>query len=161
MTQTLPQVGHEHHAHILVMTNRFREIADKLLVNHGRGAVEDLQRVRAFLQGTLLPHVGAAEATIYPELERMFQNRHSMTPMRREHDELRRLISAYSAIVEQTSGESLPRDRALALRRLLFGMYALIKVHLAEEEEYLRIVEHGVSEDSAAILAAAMEHPVR
>jgi len=52
-------------------------------------------------------------------------------------------------------------DRALALRRLLFGMYALIKVHLAEEEEYLRIVEHGVSEDSAAILAAAMEHPVR
>ena len=52
-------------------------------------------------------------------------------------------------------------DRALALRRLLFGMYALLKVHLAEEEEYLRIVEHGVSEDAAAILAAALEHPVK
>jgi len=159
MTQTLPEVGHQHHAHILEMTDRFPEIADALLVDHGTTA--DLRRVQEFLQGSLLPHLEAAEATIYPELERMFQNRHSMTPMRREHDELRRLISTYSAIVEHTSGETVPLERALSLRRLLFGMYALIKVHLAEEEEYLRIVEHGVSEDAAAILAAAMEHPVR
>jgi hypothetical protein len=161
MTQTLPQVGHQHHAHILEMTNRFPEIADALLVDHGRGAAADLQHVREFLRGTLLPHLEAAESTIYPELERMFQNRHSMTPMRREHDELRRLISVYSHLVEQTDSETVGIDRALALRRLLFGIYALIKVHLAEEEEYLRIVEHGVSEDAAAILAAAMEHPVR
>jgi hypothetical protein len=159
MTQTLPKVGHQHHAHILEMTDQFPEIADALLVDHGTTA--DLRHVQEFLQGTLLPHLEAAEAAIYPELERMFQNRHSMTPMRREHDELRRLISTYSGIVEHTSGETVPLDRALALRRLLFGMYALIKVHLAEEEEYLRIVEHGVSEDAAAILAAAMEHPVR
>jgi len=141
------------------MTDRFPEIADALLVDHG--TTGDLRHVQEFLQGSLLPHLEAAEATIYPELERMFQNRHSMTPMRREHDELRRLISTYSAIVEHTSGETVPLERALSLRRLLFGMYALIKVHLAEEEEYLRIVEHGVSEDAAAILAAAMEHPVR
>ena len=83
MTQTLPQVGHQHHAHILEMTNRFPEIADALLVDHGRGATAELQRVREFLQGTLVPHLEAAEATIYPELERMLQNRHSMTPMRR------------------------------------------------------------------------------
>ena len=113
------------------------------------------------MQGTLVPHLEAAEATIYPELERMLQNRHSMTPMRREHHELRRLISGYSGLVEQTRGETVSIDRALALRRLLFGMYALLKVHLAEEEEYLRIVEHGVSEDAAAILAAALEHPVK
>jgi hypothetical protein len=161
MTQTLPQVGHQHHAHILEMTNRFPEIADALLVDHGRGATAELQRVREFLQGTLVPHLEAAEATIYPELERMLQNRHSMTPMRREHHELRRLISGYSGLVEQTRGETVSIDRALALRRLLFGMYALLKVHLAEEEEYLRIVEHGVSEDAAAILAAALEHPVK
>ena len=38
-----------------------------------------------FLTGTLVPHVDAAERTLYPELERMLQNRHSMAPMRREH----------------------------------------------------------------------------
>ena len=29
----------------------------------------------------------------------------------------------------------------------MFQLYALLKVHLAEEEAYLRIVEHGVTAD--------------
>ena len=48
-----------------------------------------------FLTGPLLPHVEAAEQTLYPELERMYQNRHSMAPMRREHDEVRRLADDF------------------------------------------------------------------
>jgi hypothetical protein len=50
--------------------------------------------------------------------------------------------------------------RTLAVRRVLFQVYALLKVHIAEEEAYLRIVDHAVESDVADILAAAMEHPV-
>ena len=42
----------------------------------------------------------------------------------------------------------------------MFQLYALLKVHLAEEEAYLRIVNHGVTTDVADVMAAAMEHPV-
>jgi hypothetical protein len=40
------------------------------------------------------------------------------------------------------------------------SLYALRKVHLVEEELYLHIVQSGVSEETATVLAAAMEHPV-
>ena len=46
-----------------------------------------------FLTGLLLPHMEAAERVLYPELERLMQNRHSMTPMRREHREIRALVA--------------------------------------------------------------------
>ena len=63
-----------------------------------------VDEVAAFLNGLLLPHMEAAEHTLYPELERMLQNRHSMTPMRREHDEIRHSSPNLSA-----SGERLTR----------------------------------------------------
>ena len=47
---------------------------------------------------------------------------------------------------------------AVALRRVMFRLYALLKVHLAEEELYLGIIEHGVSAEAAELLAAAMDH---
>jgi hypothetical protein len=40
-----------------------------------------------------------------------------------------------------------------------FQLYSLLKIHLAEEEAYLRIVEHGVTTDVADMIAAAMDHP--
>jgi hypothetical protein len=45
-----------------------------------------------------------------------------------------------------------------ALRRVLFRIYGLLKVHLAEELLYADIVEHGRSPEAEEALAAAMEH---
>jgi hypothetical protein len=50
--------------------------------------------------------------------------------------------------------------RTLALRRVLFSLYAVLKVHLAEEDAYLRIVKRGVAEDISEAVTAALEHPV-
>ena len=41
---------------------------------------------------------------------------------------------------------------------MLFQLYALLKIHLAEEEAYLRLVDNGVTDDVAELLAAAMGH---
>lgn len=159
MTQTLPQVTHEHHERILHHVNGMPEIADLLL----SGTTEDVRgqadELSAFLTGTLIPHVDTAERTLYPELERMFQNRHSMAPMRREHVEVRRLVQELAAMTVQLDAGQVTLGRALAMRRVMFQLYALLKVHLAEEEAYLRIVEHGVTADVADMLAAAMDHP--
>ena len=35
----------------------------------------------------------------------------------------------------------------------MFQLYSLLKIHLAEEEAYLRIVEHGVTTDVADMIA--------
>ena len=101
-----------------------------------------------------------AEQTLYPELERLQQNAHSMTPMRREHAQIRHLVDDLAGL-RGTFDVGTPGVRdVVALRRSVFGLYALLKVHLAEEELYMHIVERGVSTDAANALAAAMDHPM-
>jgi iron-sulfur cluster repair protein YtfE (RIC family) len=159
MTQTLPQVGHEHHERLLQHVDGLPEIADRLLTEAASDLRRDVDEVCAFLTGTLVPHIDAAEQTLYPELERMYQNRHSMSPMRREHVEVRRLVAEFAKLTAEIDGGHLSLGRTLALRRVLFQLYALLKIHLAEEEVYLRIVNHGVTADVAELLAAALDHP--
>ncbi len=159
MTETLPRVAHEHHERLLQHVDHMPETGDLLLTADAvavRAAAHDLSE---FLSGTLIPHVDAAERTLYPELERMLQNRHSMAPMRREHAELRQLVEDFARLTQQLDSGSISVGRRLALRRVLFQLYALLKIHLAEEEAYLRVVDHGVSADVADMLAAALSHP--
>lgn len=161
MTQahTLPQVGHEHHERLLHHVNQLPEIADRLLTAKPDDYRREVDELREFLTAMLVPHVDAAEQTLYPELERMYQNRHSMAPMRREHAEVRRLANDVARLADQVDAGHVGLGRTLALRRVMFQLYALLKIHLAEEEIYLRIIDHGVPTDVAEMLAAAMDHP--
>jgi len=111
-----------------------------------------------WLERLLLPHMDAAERTLYPELERLLQNRHSMAPMRRDHDEIRQLIAGISVIRQHLDASALDIAESSALRRLIFRLFAMLKVHLAEERLYLSIIEQGASEEELVRLAAAMEH---
>jgi hypothetical protein len=160
--QPLPRAALEPHERLLEHVNRIPDIADTLLADAAGAADAALVAIaatRAFLTGTLLPRMEAAERALYPELERMFQNRHSMAPMRREHARIRELVAAFGTLVDTDAG-TLTLGRSLALRRVLFQLYAVLKVHLAEEDAYLRIVERGVSRDVADAVAAALAHPV-
>ncbi len=160
MTQSLPQVAHEHHERILAHVNRMPEVADALLTGHADEVRGKIVGMHEFLTGTLLPHVDAAERSLYPELERMFQNRHSMRPMRREHDEIRRLVGEFGTLSAEVREGHLTLGRTLALRRVSFHLYALLKVHLEEEEAYLRILNRGTDTEMGEAIAAALEHTV-
>jgi Hemerythrin HHE cation binding domain len=157
--QTLPEAAHEHHERLLEHINGIPVLADALLGAEHDAALAGIGHLREFLTDTLQPHMEAAERALYPQLERMFQNRHSMAPMRREHDRIRELVGQFSALVDKDAG-TITLGRTLALRRVLYGLYALLKVHLAEEEAYLRIIERGVPDDIADAVTASLQHPV-
>ena len=158
MTQSLPQAAHEHHERILAHVDRMPEMADALLTAHADDARSEIASLFAFFEGTLLPHIDAAERSVYPELERMFQNRHSMRPMRTEHDEIRRLVGEFGTLSADVREGRMSLGRSLALRRVMFRLYALLKIHLAEELLYGHMIEHGASVEDEAALATAMEH---
>jgi iron-sulfur cluster repair protein YtfE (RIC family) len=159
MTQSLPQVAHEHHERLVLHVNRMPEIGDALLNAKSDELRGDLKDLSTFLTDTLLPHVDASEAAIYPELERMMQNRHSMAPMRREHEQIRRLVGDVGKLAAELDAGRLTLGRAIALRRVVFQLYALLKIHLAEEETYVRIVEHGITAEAGELIAASLAHP--
>lgn len=158
MTASLPQVSHEHHERLMHHLDAMTGAGDQV----GVAPVAELRprvgEVSAFLNGLLLPHMAAAEHTLYPELERMLQNRHSMSPMRREHDEIRLLVAELDRLRARLDAGPLHTSETVALRRVIFRLYAMLKVHLAEEQLYLGIIEHDVSAEGAKRLAAAMDH---
>jgi hypothetical protein len=160
MTSPLPTVAHEHHERLLHRIDTLPALGDRVGTAPAAELVPEVDSLVDFLKGTLLPHIDAAERTLYPELERLFQNQHSMTPMRREHDEVRRRIAELADLRGFLDGHAPTMRSTVALRRSVFGLYALLKVHLAEEDLYLAMVQRGVTEEASAVLAAAMDHPM-
>jgi hypothetical protein len=69
-------------------------------------------------------------------------------------------VTDLGGLTRQLGEGQVTIGRTLGVRRVMFQLYALLKVHLAEEDAYLRIVERGVDTDVADVMAAAMEHPV-
>jgi hemerythrin-like domain-containing protein len=157
MTSTLPQVSHDHHERISRHVDQMPAVGDLIGVVPVAELAPRIDEVCAFLTDQLVPHMTASETALYPELERMLQNRHSMTPMRREHTEIRALIDDLDRRRTKLDRGQLTVGDAVALRRVLFRLYAYLKVHLAEEQLYLGIVEHGVSPEVGESLASALE----
>lgn len=151
--------GHEHHERIITMLDGLPALADMLDERPRPARFEErFNSAHTFITGTLVPHVEVVEATIYPELDRLMQNRHSMAQMRREHDEINGLIERMGTFREAIKADALGQAGSIGLRRVLYRLYAMLKVHIAEEEEYLRVLEHNLSKEEQAELARGLEH---
>ena len=153
--------GHEHHERINTMLDGLPVLADMLDERPRPARFEDRYRtVYTTVTGTLLPHIESVESTLYPELDRLMQNRHSMAQMRREHDDIKSLVERLGTFAEAIEAEALGPAGTIGLRRVLYRLYSLLKVHLAEEEEYLRVLEHNLSESEQADLVRRLQHAV-
>ncbi len=152
------QVATEHHARLMPHVDDLAATGDLVGTTSGAELRPRLDEASAFLHGLLMPHMEAAERAYYPELERLLQNRHSMTPMRREHETIRVLVDEIDGRRTSLGTGRLSPGDVIALRRALFRLYALLKVHLAEEQLYAELAEHGMSPATEAGLAEAMRH---
>ena len=153
--------GHEHHERINTMLEGLRALADSLGEQPRPARFGSrFTAIYAAVSGTLLPHIERVEATLYPELDRLMQDRHSMVQMRREHHEIRGLVERLGTFEEAIEADALGPAGSIGLRRVLYRLYALLKVHLAEEEEYMRVLERNLSEAEQAELVKGLEHAV-
>jgi hypothetical protein len=152
------KVSTEHHARLVPHVDDLASTAELIGSASGAELRPRLDAACTFLTSLLIPHMEAAERAIYPELERLLQNRHSMTPMRREHAEIRALIADLDGLRLGIGDGAVSTGNAVALRRALYRLHGLLKVHLAEEQLYANIVESGLSPEAEAGLAAAMAH---
>jgi hypothetical protein len=161
MVTSVSLAGREHHERLATMLDGLPALADMLDERPRPARFEErFGTVYQSVTGTLLPHIERVEGSLYPELDRLMQNRHSMTQMRGEHDDIRGLVDRLGTFGEAIEADALGPAGTVGLRRVLYRLYALLKVHLAEEEEYLRVLEHNLSEDEQAELVRGLEHAV-
>ncbi len=123
------------------------------------GAVHSLfEEEYAFIVAQLVPHMEAVEGTLYDRLEDLMGGRHSMEPMRQEHVAMRRLVDDLGRYRRHVEGCRWTTVEGLALRRALYRLHSILKVHLAEEDLYLGVLERNLDEAEKASLARGIDH---
>jgi soluble P-type ATPase len=105
---------------------------DRLAPADARAKLAEIQR---FLADELLPHERADEGEIYPHLARLMDGDDPLAALSGAHQEIFRLARLYSSLLEGLSpdgpGEADLRD----LRRLLYGLHAILRLHFDQERD--------------------------
>jgi hemerythrin-like domain-containing protein len=114
-----------------------------------------------FLTHHLVPHARAEEATLYPMVDRAVGPGATAT-MWREHEEVLSLTRELAGLQEQLRAGTAPPDAVKDVRRVLYGLHTLVKVHFAEEEEvYLPVLEEQLTSGEVRDMLAAMHQAAR
>ena len=115
--------------------------------------------VLGFLTGHLIPHASAEDDVLYPAVERVMGAPQATATMGRDHVEVAGYVADLQEARTALPAGDLPAAQAHELRRVLYGLYALLKVHFAKEDEiYLPLLEGHLTEPQAAALFTEMEH---
>ncbi len=155
---SLRATSEHHHAQLIPHVDRLLALAEMVGRVDCAGVHQLLDEELAFVTGQLVPHMDTIEATLYERLEILMGPRHTMAPMREEHATLRRLVAELE--VHRGHGNPCASNEleGLALRRTLYRLHALLKVHLAEEELYLGVLDRSISPDEKDRLARSLDH---
>ncbi|GGL05395.1 hypothetical protein Sme01_63690 [Sphaerisporangium melleum] len=156
---SLTQPLRDEHAHLLPHIETLRTVADTLGHATPGTLSTALADVQLFLSDHLIPHAEAEDQVLYPAIARVMGAPEATATMSREHVEVGRLARELDTLRETVDREGLSDERQTALRRVLYGLYTLIKVHFAKEEEiYLPLLDQRLPAPEAEQLFAELAH---
>jgi hemerythrin-like domain-containing protein len=108
-------------------------------------AMADVRMVHRFLVEELGPHEAAEGAELYPILDRVLGGAESTVTMSRAHAEIARLVRRLGRLLEDIDREQPDEADVLELRRLLYGLHAILRLHFAQEEEgYFSLLDEPI-----------------
>jgi hypothetical protein len=132
--------------------DRLRRAADGLGTQPGGDAIADVYSVQRFLVDELAPHEVAEGALLYPVLDRVLGGAETTATMSRAHAEIVRLIRRLGRVLEAIDAEQPDDGDVRELRRLLYGLHAILRLHFAQEEEgYFSLLDAPVDHASAGM----------
>jgi hypothetical protein len=132
---------------------RLRTIADTLDAFPRDEAAEELERTRSFLEDELVPHEKADDAEIYPYISGLIGGEDPLAAMSRTHREIFHLVRLFSAQVRDLSPQGPGSGDLRDLRRILYGLHAILVLHFAQEEELYASLDESYLEASAPVTA--------
>ena len=119
------------------------------------------ERVKAayeFLAHHLLVHAQAEEAALYPVVAKVMGAPEVTKTMERDHKEIQRLTVELAAFQNPDAMTHATNQQLNDLRRVLYGLYTLVKVHFAKEEEvYLPILDQRLTTTEASAMFESLE----
>ena len=159
MTNIVTEPLRIEHRELLPHIQQLRTVADCIGDLRDLAVETLLDEVLAFLNRQLLPHARAEEAVLYPAVATAMGAPDATRTMSRDHVEVEALIGELATLRSQVGSGPIPPTVARDLRRVLYALYALVKVHFAKEEEvYLPLLDATLAPEAASEMFAAMAH---
>ena len=122
----------EHEA-TLGVVEQIRAVADALSTQE-RG----VQPVRALLEtldSDLLPHERADEELLVPLVARALGGTAATAALSRTHAEIEHQVSRLRRLLGDLDDDAVQPEDVVELRRLLYGLYGVLRLHNAQEDE--------------------------
>jgi hypothetical protein len=111
---------------------------DPMAPDEARTALQDIQ---TFLVETLVPHEEEEDRTVYPHLSRAFGTDDATAALHRTHTEIFHLIRLLGRIGAEIGDDGPTADDRTDLQRALYGLHAILRLHMAQEEELYATID--------------------
>ncbi len=125
------------------------------LTSSAHARIEDAYN---FLTHQLIPHAQAEDRALYPVVQKAMGSEMATATMSRDHVEVGRLTEELGTLRVHKTQLSITSEQAKALRRVLYGLYTLVRLHFAKEEEiYLPLLDAKLTPKEAKEMFENME----
>ncbi|HET7822158.1 MAG TPA: heavy metal translocating P-type ATPase [Ornithinibacter sp.] len=123
----------EHHDAVLPEVEHIRAVADAL--SSDDVDLEPARRLLARLETTLVPHEREDEQLLVPLVSRALGGTDATAALSRTHAEIEHQVGRLRRLLANTDPGATDEEDVVELRRLLYGLYAVLRLHNAQEEE--------------------------
>ncbi|HYF10969.1 MAG TPA: heavy metal translocating P-type ATPase [Actinomycetota bacterium] len=129
-----------------------RTVADRLDTYSPSEARAQLERIRWFLLERLPRHEEEEEEAVYPVVAQLMGGEDPMGSMERAHMEIEHLARVFGALVADLPDGAPTAEDLVDLRRVLYGLHAVLRLHFAQEEEaYSWLASEREHDDAVAV----------
>ncbi|WNM24994.1 heavy metal translocating P-type ATPase [Demequina capsici] len=123
---------HEEHESVAPLVERLATVADALDA-HEPDLADAVALVDA-LENDLLPHERADEERLVPLVARARGTDEAVAALSRTHAEIEHQVGRLRRLLDGIDGDPEPDD-IVELRRMLYGLYGVLRLHNAQEDE--------------------------
>lgn len=128
------------HQELRPVLERLQSLADRMDSLDPRQQRAELVELGRLLRERLLPHERSDDTELYPALARMLGGEDPLGSMSRAHREIAHLGRTYQRRLSDLAEEGPDPVEQRELRRLLYGLGAILQLHFAQEEELFAAV---------------------
>jgi hemerythrin-like domain-containing protein len=155
---SITQPLRDEHKELLPYVEIIRQAGDAVNESLTTMAHERIEEVYRFLTQQLIPHAHAEEQALYPMVQKAMDAEQATATMSRDHTEINLLTEELDKLRVDRTQLSITSIQTKSLRRVLYGLYGLVKLHFVKEEEiYLPLLDAKLTPEEANSMFEQME----
>jgi soluble P-type ATPase len=126
----------DEHAALRPVVEDVRAVADILTSEPGQVDLEPARTLLVHLQTQVVPHEGAEQELLYPAIARALGGADPIGAMSRCHAEIEHQVGRLARLLTDIGADAPQSEDVVELCRLLYGLYAVLRLHNAQEDEW-------------------------